>query len=198
MRTERETIAGYHYGSPELPSSPVSLEDLERLKQTVTLTEDDVACLRRAGDILQDQTEEIINTWRTVIGRTSHLAVYFTDPRGNLDENYKTRVKARFQQWVLDVCRRSYDQAWLDYQQEIGLRHTHLKKNATDQSATPPHIPLRYLIAFTAVVNDTIKPFLAKKGDAPAEVEAMHRAWCKAVILHVTLWTRAYVAESDW
>ena len=76
--------------------------------------------------------------------------------------------------------------------------HTHLKKNKTDDANTPPHIPLRYLIAFTAVINETIKPFLANKGNSLEEVEAMHRAWCKAVLLQVALWSRAYVAESDW
>lgn len=91
-----------------------------------------------------------------------------------------------------------YDQDWLNYQHEIGLRHTHLKKNKTDEASAPPHIPLRYVIAFTAVINDTMKPFLSKKGNSVEEIEAMHRAWCKAVILHVTLWSRAYVAESDW
>ena len=154
--------------------------------------------LRLAGDVLEDQTDAIIDAWRGVIGKTSHLAYYFTDPHGNPDENYKAKVKERFKQWVLDVCRRPYDQEWLDYQHEIGVRHTHLKKNATEKAATPPHISLRHLLGFTAVINDTIKPFLTKKGSSPEAVEAMHRAWCKAVILHVTLWSRPYVGESEW
>ena len=108
------------------------------------------------------------------------------------------KLRERFARWVLDVCRRPFDQDWLNYQHEIGLRHTHLKKNLTDGAQAPPQVPLRYLIAFTAVVNDTIKPFLAKKGNGGEEVEAMHRAWSKAVLLTVILWSRAYVAESDW
>ena len=48
-----------------------------------------------------------------------------------------------------------HDQAWLDYQEEIGLRHTRAKKNRTDNAQTPPHIPLRYLLAFTATMNAT-------------------------------------------
>lgn len=198
MSTRSTVIAGYAYGAKEVSKSPVSLEELQRLKQTVTLTDDDVRTLRLAGDVLEDQTEEVISTWRRVIGATPHLAYYFTAPDGQPDEAYKARVKERFKQWVLDVCRRPYDQEWLDYQHEIGLRHTQAKKNKTDHAATPPHIPLHYVIAFTAVINDTIKPFLAKKGASPDQVEAMHRAWCKAVILHVTLWSRAYVAEGDW
>lgn len=191
-------IAGYDYGEKKVAKSPVSLEELELLKQTVTLTDEDFRQLRLAGDVLEDQTEEIINTWRGVIGKTLHLARYFAGLDGKPDEHYQARTKERFKQWILDVCRRSYDQDWLNYQHEIGLRHTHLKKNQTDKASALPHIPLRYLIAFTAVINDTIKPFLAAKGAGAQAVEAMHRAWCKAVLLHVTLWSRPYVAESEW
>ena len=198
MSTRTTAIAGYTYGAEEVSKSPVSLEELQRLKQTVTLTDEDVRNLRLAGNVLEDQTEEVIGAWRRVIGATPHLAYYFSAPDGQPDDEYKARVKERFKQWVLDVCRRPYDQEWLDYQHEIGLRHTQAKKNKTDNATTPPHIPLRYVIAFTAVINDTIKPFRAKKGNSPDEVEVMYRAWCKAVILHVTLWSRAYVAESDW
>ncbi len=198
MSNPPTTISGYIYGAKDVGKSPVSLEDLQRLEQTVTMTEEDFRYLRLAGDVLEDQIEEVINTWRGVIGKTPHLAYYFMTPNGGADENYKARAKERFKQWILDVCRRPYDQDWLNYQHEIGQRHTHLKKNKTDEASAPPHIPLRYVIAFTAVINDTIRPFLAKKGNPLEEIEAMHRAWCKAVILHVTLWSRTYVAESDW
>src|SRR5436853_5408230 len=83
-----------------------------------------------------------------------------------------------FQQWVLDTCLRPYDQDWLNYQQEIALRHTSLKKNKTDNAKSVPTIHLRHVIAFGAVVNDPniIKPFLAKNGHSQAEVEKMHQA----------------------
>jgi hypothetical protein len=171
---------------------------LECLKQTVTLTDEDIQHLRTAGDILENQTDEIIDKWRAVIGSQPHLAHYFVRPDGKPDDQYKARVKERFKQWVLDVCRRPLDRDWLNYQHEIGLRHTHLKKNKTDGAASPPQLPLRYLFAFTAVVNDTIKPFLAKKGHPAEKIEAMYRAWCKMVLLNVTIWSRAYVAEADW
>lgn len=198
MSEQAMKIPGYTYGTNEVSKSPVSLEELERLKQAVTLTDADLRHLRLAGDILEDQTEEVIDTWRAVIGQTPHLARYFAIPDGQQDENYKARVKERFKQWILDLCRRPYDQDWLNYQHEIGLRHCHVKKNLTDGASTSPHIPLRYLIAFTAVINETIRPFLANKGSSAEEVEAMNRAWCKAVLLSVTVWSRAYTAESDW
>jgi len=46
--------------------------------------------------------------------------------------------------------------------------------------------------------SDSEKPFLAKKGHPAEKIEAMHRAWCKMVLLNVTVWSRAYVAEADW
>jgi hypothetical protein len=190
---------GYDFGSPSLARSPVTLEELNRLVEAVGLSEADFRALRLAGEVVKDQTEAIVASWRAVIGKTPHLLYYYFDvASGQPDESYKARVKERFRQWILDVCLRPYDQAWLDYQHETGLRHTHLKKNQVDRVSAPPHIPLRYVIAFTGVVNDTMKPFLATHGHRPDEVEAMHRAWCKAVLLHVTLWSRAYVSESDW
>jgi hypothetical protein len=80
------------------------------------------------------------------------------------------------------------DQAWLDYQQEIGLRHTPAKRNMTDRAATPPQVPLRYLIAFMAPVMETVRHQLQSKGLAPADVDRLHAAWTKAVILSIALW----------
>jgi hypothetical protein len=51
---------------------------------------------------------------------------------------YKTAVKRRSVQWVLDVSTRPHNLAWLDYQEEIGLRHTPEENNRTDNRQTPP------------------------------------------------------------
>ncbi|WP_207514100.1 protoglobin domain-containing protein [Longitalea luteola] len=197
METVVDNVAGYDYGAKELATSPVSMKELEQLKQTITLDSDDMKYLRMAGDVLETQTEAIVTLWRGVISSTPHLSYYFKDAQGNIDEQYKEKVKERFKQWILDVCYKPYDQDWLNYQHEIGLRHMEAKKNKTDNANTPPHIPMRYVLAFTAVVNDTMKPFLAKKGHSLGVIEKMHKAWCKAVLLHVVLWTRAY-CDSGW
>jgi len=42
-------------------------------------------------------------------------------------------------------------------------------------------VPLRYLIAFVWPITATIRDFLAAGGHTPAEVDAMHTAWFKAV-----------------
>jgi hypothetical protein len=181
MQATTAKIDGYEFGQPSVAESPVSMDELEQLKQTVTLDEDDMQYLHMAGEVLENYTNEIVNVWRGVIGSTPHLVHYFKEANGRPDEHYKERAKERFKQWILDLCFRPYDQDWLNY-----------------QHGTPPHIPLRYVIAFSAVVINTIKPFLARGEYAPEDVEKMHQAWCKAVLLHVSLWSRAYVPEDDW
>jgi hypothetical protein len=67
-------------------------------------------------------------------------------------------VKARFVQWVVDAVSRPRDQACLDDQEEIGLRHTPAKKQ-TDGAHTPPVVPLRYLLAFVTTVTTASRKF---------------------------------------
>ncbi|HXG30492.1 MAG TPA: protogloblin ApPgb, partial [Thermodesulfobacteriota bacterium] len=43
-------IAGYTYGKDSVPTSPLSLEDLENLKKSVLFTEEDEKYLRMAGE----------------------------------------------------------------------------------------------------------------------------------------------------
>ncbi|HEY1796099.1 MAG TPA: hypothetical protein VGG57_08265 [Stellaceae bacterium] len=58
------------------------------------------------------------------------------------------------------------DPAWLDYQEQIGLRHTPAKKNATDDVERPDVVPLRYIWAFAGPVILGAREFLAKKATA--------------------------------
>jgi hypothetical protein len=197
METLVDNIAGYDYGANELATSPVTMKELELLKQTITFDSDDQKYLRMAGDVLEPQTESIVNMWRGVISSMPHLAFYFKNDAGKTDEQYKAKVKERFKQWIMDLCHKPYDQDWLNYQHEIGLRHMSAKKNKTDDADAAPFIPMRYVIAFTAVINDSIKPFMATRGHSLGVIEKMHKAWCKAVLLHVTLWTRAYCGN-EW
>jgi len=59
-------------------------------------------------------------------------------------------------------------------------------------------VPLRYLIALIAPIVLTIRDFLAKKGHSPQEVDRMHQAWLKAVVLQVALWSLPYAQEGDY
>jgi hypothetical protein len=199
MAEGRGEIAGYEFGTRGVVPSPLGLEDLDLLKQTVLFGEEDEQHLRMAGDVLEDQIEDVLDVWYGFVGGHPHLVRYFTDDEGQPDTEYLGRVRGRFGQWILDTCRRPYDQEWLDYQQEIALRHTRDKKNQTDGAyETPDHIGLRYMVAFIYPITATIKPFLAKKGHSAEDVDKMHQAWFKSVVLQVTLWSYPYVKNGDF
>jgi hypothetical protein len=178
----------------------VTLPDLVRLKQTAGLTADDEAELRTAAGVLRSSAGEMVDTWRREIARFGHLTAYSAGADGAANAAYAAATHPRFARWVIEACEGPYDQAWLDYQHEIGRRHTRERKNRTDgcQQNLEDHIPLRYLLAFTPVVLLSTRAFLARGGHDAAAVERMHDAWIKAVLLHVTLWTRAYVHAEDW
>jgi hypothetical protein len=120
---------------------------------------------------------------------------YFADRDGEPIGAYLERVRARFAQWLRDVCSRPHDDAWRDYQHEIALRHTRAKKNQTDGVESVPQIDLRYLIAFVFPITATMRSFLAGGGRAEEDVDGMHTAWFKAVVLHVCLWSQPYAPE---
>ncbi|GAB4561026.1 MAG: protoglobin domain-containing protein [Anaerolineae bacterium] len=191
-------IPGYTYGTGLVARSPLTEEDLDLLKQATLFGPEDEQYLRLAGDVLEDQVEEILDVWYGFVGSHPHLLYYFTDGRGNPDGNYLASVRRRFGQWILDTCRRPYDQAWLDYAHEIGLRHHRSKKNQTDGAQAVPNVSFRYMVAFIYPITATIKPFLAKKGHSPEEVDKMHQAWFKSVVLQVALWSVPYVKEGDY
>jgi hypothetical protein len=191
-------IPGYDYGTPRAERSPVQLNELRELEATVGWTRQDDEALKMAGDVLRDQAEALVDYWRGHIAEQPHLVKWFFGANGKPDDNYRAAVKKRFVQWVIDACTKPRDQAWLDYQEEIGLRHTPAKKNQTDGVATPNLVPLRYLFAFIAPTILDSKAFLAKKGHAAKDVEMMHEAWTKTVVLHLTLWSRPYAKAEFW
>ena len=107
-------------------------------------------------------------------------------------------ISARFAQWILDTARAEYNQEWLDYQYEIGLRHHRAKKNRTDGVPGAEVVPFRDLFLLIFPVTHTLKPFLARGGHSPADVEGMHAAWVKSCLLQVTLWSHPYVKDGDF
>jgi Protoglobin len=191
-------IPGYTYGTDTVPRSPVSLEELRLLRATLLLGEDDLAALRRSGELLEPRVEEILDVWYGFVGANPHLLAAFSDPDGQPDQAYLAAVRRRFGRWILDTARADYDQAWLDYQHEIGLRHHRSGKNRTDGARAADHIPLRYVLALLVPITTTLKPFLAEGGAEADEVEAMQQAWVKAVLLQVILWSHPYVRDGDF
>jgi hypothetical protein len=120
------SIAGYDYGKAQ--PSPVTLDDFKRLQAVVGFTDDDRQSLRDAGELLANEAETLVDGWRKIIGSQDHLSEWFCGPDVKPDDDYKAAVKPRLVQWVVDTFKRRFDQDWLDYQEEIGLRDTPAKK----------------------------------------------------------------------
>ena len=201
MEKISETIPGYAYGAEAISKSSISLQELEQMKISVGFTTEDERFLHLAGEVLRDQVKQVVEHWRSkIIASIPHLARHSRSPDGNPLPNYLAASNLRFQQWVLDTCLRPYDQTWLDYQQEIALRRTSLKKNQVDGVQSTPHVPLRDIIAFIPVMNETIKPYMAAKGHSPEDVAKMHLAWCKSLQLQISLWTGLYtkLTPNEW
>ncbi len=203
MRRGTEEIPGYSYGLAEVARSTVSVEQLAELKVSAGFTEEDERYLRLAGQVLGDQVEQVVHHWRNdIIASIPSLARHSRTPEGEAIPAYLERSNARFCQWILDTCLRPYDQDWINYQQEIGLRHTSLKKNEVDGVRSSPYVPMRDVIAFTAVMNKTIKPYLTSNGNSADEVEKMHTAWCKSIQIQMALWVGPYAdtkqAPKEW
>ena len=86
----------------------------------------------------------------------------------------------------MDVAGRPHDRDWLNYQHEIGLRHTPARKNETDGTHAPPVVPFRYLLAFVPVVLP-VRGFFTRAIESEQELMKLEDAWTKAVVLHITL-----------
>ena len=199
MSTSTSPVPGYAYGSPQLARAPFTTADLAALQKALLFTEEDVEALRRSREILADQTDAILDVWYGFVASTPELVVYFGDARtGQPDAAYLEAVRKRFALWILDTAAANYDQAWLDWQYEIGLRHTRIKKNRTDGVNSVPQVHFRYLPALTIPITTTLKPFLARKGASAEEVERMHAAWVKAVLMQAILWSHPYVKDGEF
>jgi Protoglobin len=189
-------VPGYTHGQKSLAKAPYTLQDLESLKKALLFTDEDVRFLRMSKSILADQTEAILDVWYGFVASTPELVVFFKNNKtGAPDGAYLNAVRKRFGQWIGDTADANYDQAWLDYQYEIGLRHTTPKKNHTDKADSVASVNFRYLSALTIPVTTTLKPFLAKKGASAADVEKMHAAWVKSVLMQTILWSHPYVRD---
>lgn len=191
------SIPGYDYGTQRSAASPVSEEELRQLEETAGWSAADAEVLNRHADLFERQADRMVDSWRAVIGKQEHLAQWFVGEDGQPDDDYKARVKRRFVQWVVDVARRPHDRDWLNYQEEIGLRHTPIKKNVTDGKKTPSVVPLRYLLTFVPVVLP-IREFFVDLVESEEELMRLEVAWTKAVILHIALWAKPYTREELW
>ncbi len=193
------TLQGYTYGTSAVPKSPVSLDQFELLKKTVLFGPEDVAALRASLDVLRGQEQAILDVWYGFVASQPHLLYYFTRKSDHQpDPRYLGQVRERFARWILDTASANYDQAWLDYQQEIGRRHNREAKNRTDGVDAADQINFRYLLALLYPLVHTLRPFLEKPGHSSEQVNQMHQAWFKSVLLQVILWSYPYVKDGQF
>jgi hypothetical protein len=192
-------IHGYTFGTHVIARSPVTLDDFDQMKKSALFGDEDVTYLRRSHDVLKEQVEAILDVWYGFVGSNPHLLASFTGKSdGKPLGDYLDAVRKRFGQWILDTARAEYDQKWLDYQHEIGLRHHRIKKNNVDNAASTDIVPHRHLFLLVFPVTFTLRPFLAKNGHSAEDVEKMYGAWLKSCLLQVTLWSHPYVKDGDF
>lgn len=192
-------ISGYTAGTDTVARSPLTLADFALMKESALFGDDDVKHLRLSHEVVKDQVEQILDVWYGFVGSQPHLLASFSGKNGGKPlGDYLGAVRKRFGQWILDTARAEYDQRWLDYQHEIGLRHHRSRKNRTDGAASTDIVPFRDLFALIFPVTFTLKPFLAKKGHTAEVVDKMHAAWVKSCLLQLTLWSYPYVKDGDF
>lgn len=197
LEARRPDLPGYTMG--EAAPAPITLAELGELQASLLFTEEDVRALRMSRAVLEPHVEELVGVWYGFVGANPHLLKHFTDrATGEPDAEYLARVRARFERWVLDTAAAAYDQRWLDYQFEIGRRHHASGKNTTDGADATEQVEFRHLVALTVPVTTTIRPFLERGGHSEAEVDAMHAAWVKSVLMQAILWSYPYVNEGDF
>jgi hypothetical protein len=174
------------------------MKELDQLKATAGWSDTDTDALARANALIGDEAELLVDGWREIIGHQPYLAHWFVHPDGSPNDEYKAAVKKRFVRWVRDTLTKPLDQAWLDYQEEIGERHTPDKKNKTDGGDTPSVVPLRYLIGFLPPTLFAIPERLRTKGASAEEIETISRAWTRVIALTIALWSRPYTKDGLW
>jgi len=199
MSQETKAVHGYTYGTSQIAKSPFTLEELKLLEQSMLFTDEDVKYLKMSHDILGGQTDAILDVWYGFVGSTPQLVYFFGNKTtGKPDGEYLAKVRGRFKMWILQTAEANYDQNWLNYQYEIGLRHYSTKKNKTDNAPSVPIINYRYIPALTIPVITTLKPFLAKTGASAADVEKMNAAWLKSVLMQSILWGQPYMKKGEF
>ena len=74
-------IQGYDYGSTTVARSPITVKDLEQLKESAGFTPEDERWLRAAGDVLKDQATPLVREVACGHFRPSSSRALFTAPR---------------------------------------------------------------------------------------------------------------------
>lgn len=195
---ERQQIPGYRMGDPQLARARLSLDEVEQIKSTLQWSGADEDALRESGDLLAPHVDALLDDWYGFIRSQPPLIATFSGASGEPDQQYLDAVRARFRQWVFDTASAQYDQQWLDYQLEIGRRHTSDGKNTTDRVQAARVVPFRFMFPMMEPVLGALRKHLTRAGASGQQADEMERAWRKSLLLQLTLWSEPYVREGEY
>ncbi|MEO0479840.1 MAG: protoglobin domain-containing protein [Planctomycetota bacterium] len=186
-------------GNPSAPQPPaLRVAEFRTMQDTALFGTEDIQALQRSRPILEPRLDELLDVWYGFVASKPHLLASFSAPDGEVLPEYLAAVRKRFAAWVLATADANYDESWLRQQLEIGRRHHRTGKNRTDDADAVEHIPFRNLIPLCVPILTTLKPFLAEGADSAEDLEQMHAAWTKSVLLQVTLWSTPYIQPGDF
>lgn len=162
-------------------------------------TAEDAQWLRKSGEILHGQIEQILDVWYGFIASKPYLLEAFTDPAtGKPDEAYLAAVRKRFACWISDTGSANYDQA-------LGSIINTRSGGATTawaRTARTGRMPRMSCPCATCSPCSIQLPPLSNRSwhetGAAAEVQRMREAWTKSVLLQLILWCEPYVDPEDF
>lgn len=90
---QQKAPLGYTYGTSAIAKSPMSLEELKLLQQSLLFGEDDIKYLKMSHGILKDQTSDILDVWYGFVASTPQLVYFFGNKTtGKPDGEYLAKV----------------------------------------------------------------------------------------------------------
>jgi hypothetical protein len=148
--------------------------------------------------ILADQTEAILDVWYGFVASTPELVVYFKNNKtGAPDGAYLGAVRKRFGQWISTRPTPTTTRRGWTTSTKSACATPRPRRTRPTRPTACRLVNFRYLSALTIPVTTTLKPFLAKKGASAADVEKMHAAWVKSVLMQTILWSYPYVRTAS-
>ncbi|WP_066376255.1 hypothetical protein [Herbidospora mongoliensis] len=90
---QAEEIPGYTYATSEAASTPGAMEDLERLKAVVDLTEEDESVLVDAAAVPADQADDMVTAYRERLGEMPFMRPHFGHPDSSANPEYGAASK---------------------------------------------------------------------------------------------------------
>jgi len=190
-------VPGYTFG--QVSRAPISEKDLQLMLDSVLWTKEDEDNRKVLGDIFKKHMKEILDAIVNYVGSREYLLYYFKDKSGTTTiTEYVSNSVGRIAQWILDCCYRPLDQKFIDYQYEIGLRHTPLKKGKADNVQTVDLVHARYMVTFIFPFTAALKPFIQKEVEDFVLADKLYHTWFKLVTVCASIYIYPFVKEGWW